>query len=206
MRGIYLITNIRNAKVYIGSSSNAECRIWQHISLLKSNKHHNPHLQAACNKYGIENFAWTVAEEVPSDIALADREQEWIDVTKAYDNRFGYNIRPDAFNRKQSEETKRKLSVSRMGELNPMYGHKMSDEQKELRRKLSTGRRHKPESIAKMKSNLLGHAVSQATRDKISASKKGKASWNKGKKMSDAMREKCRQRMLRQHREKRGNE
>lgn len=43
------------------------------------------------------------------------------------------------------------------------------------------GRKHTPETIAKMRKAKLGHQVTQKTRDKISESKKGTAPWNKGK-------------------------
>jgi group I intron endonuclease len=45
--GVYMITNLVNNKVYIGSSTNIHKRIWRHKSVLKKNKHYNLHLQSA---------------------------------------------------------------------------------------------------------------------------------------------------------------
>jgi group I intron endonuclease len=58
--GIYQIKNLINNKIYIGSSYNINARMGQHFSNLKHNKHANPKLQAAYNKYGKENFIFKI--------------------------------------------------------------------------------------------------------------------------------------------------
>lgn len=54
MIGIYKI--VINNKAYVGSSFNIERRIIQHKSDLKNQRHDNPHLQNAYNKYNEFNF------------------------------------------------------------------------------------------------------------------------------------------------------
>ena len=54
--GIYQIVNKENNKRYIGSSVNVEGRVWNHFTMLISNRHGNKHLQNAYNKYGHNNF------------------------------------------------------------------------------------------------------------------------------------------------------
>jgi group I intron endonuclease len=58
--GIYKIINKINGKYYIGSAVNIKERFTRHIRELKQNKHHNINLQRAWNKYGSNNFAFTI--------------------------------------------------------------------------------------------------------------------------------------------------
>lgn len=66
--GIYKIINKINNKYYIGSSCNCigayGNRKGSHFSRLRRNKHKNPHLQNAYNKYGEKNFQFIIIEEV----------------------------------------------------------------------------------------------------------------------------------------------
>lgn len=48
--GVYMIKNVLNNHKYIGSTKNFKQRLKQHLSDLRNNKHHSPHLQAAWNK------------------------------------------------------------------------------------------------------------------------------------------------------------
>ena len=62
MIGIYSIKNVKNNKVYIGSSNNIEKRIKDHFRNLKNNRHSNQYLQNAYNKYGNESFIFEILE------------------------------------------------------------------------------------------------------------------------------------------------
>lgn len=77
--GIYCIENVINHKTYIGSSKNIYQRLLKHFALLRHNKHQNPHLQNAWNKYGEEAFRWFVIEYCDND-SLIQKEQESIDL------------------------------------------------------------------------------------------------------------------------------
>lgn len=76
--GVYKITNLINGKFYIGSSKNLRVRLWKHRSLLRHNKHDNPHLQNSWNKYGEDNFDYSVVEICDESIQY-EREQYYID-------------------------------------------------------------------------------------------------------------------------------
>ena len=59
--GIYMIRNKVNNKAYIGQAIDIYARWEQHIRELNNNlKYCNPHLQNAWNKYGADNFEFTI--------------------------------------------------------------------------------------------------------------------------------------------------
>ncbi|MEO5367385.1 MAG: GIY-YIG nuclease family protein [Magnetococcus sp. WYHC-3] len=89
--GVYSIINLKNSKRYIGSTNDLVERFKRHSSKLRWNKHKNPHLQSAWNKYGEDSFSFAVIENVDEDILL-DKEQFWMDHFQSYDRKFGYNI------------------------------------------------------------------------------------------------------------------
>lgn len=76
--GIYKITNLVNNKFYIGSSVNLYNRFHTHKTKLKQNIHVNKHLQNSFNKYGKNNFLFTVLEYCDKNL-IQDREQYYLD-------------------------------------------------------------------------------------------------------------------------------
>lgn len=80
MIGIYSIKNLKNNKVYIGSSNNIEKRIKDHFRNLKNNKHSNQYLQNAYNKYKRENFIVEILEvfENIGKYDLLKRESDYL--------------------------------------------------------------------------------------------------------------------------------
>jgi group I intron endonuclease len=67
---IYKIVNLVNDKFYVGSTTNQKVRFRQHRKLLRGNRHHCKHLQAAWNKYGEIKFAFEIVEEVSGVASL----------------------------------------------------------------------------------------------------------------------------------------
>lgn len=87
--GVYIIENLINNKMYIGSSTMRVIkRIDHHISMLRAGKHKNFHLQHAFDKYGETSFCASIVENTEKNITLK-REQWWIDNQKDL-----YNINP----------------------------------------------------------------------------------------------------------------
>ena len=114
--GIYAWTNLLDNKRYVGYAKCIEDRRDVHISSLNGNYHINCHLQNAWNKYGQENFVFSILEIC--DISeLCRKEYEWGTLLKVLDPKFGYNIQPFEPNgiATLSEETKRKISQSKIG-------------------------------------------------------------------------------------------
>lgn len=67
MIGVYKIKNKINNKIYVGESLNIERRWTEHITSLSNNKHHSYKLQEDWNKYGEDNFEFTVSRNVDSE-------------------------------------------------------------------------------------------------------------------------------------------
>lgn len=129
--GIYRITNKLNGKSYIGKTGmNFGDRWDSHRSLLNYNKHDNPYLQAAWNKYGEDAFEFVVVEIVDSADVLNELEIRYIKEYK--ETGMSYNIHDGGdggwnLGQHLSDETKRKI-----GEKNRvnMTGRKLSSETK----------------------------------------------------------------------------
>ena len=60
MIGIYIIKNRINNKVYVGQSWNLEKRLQEH----RVDKRNHQHLLRAFNKYGMDNFDFTIIKEI----------------------------------------------------------------------------------------------------------------------------------------------
>lgn len=88
--GIYCIKNIKNGKIYIGSSINCENRFKQHQKELRNNYHGNDHLQKAIKKYGINNFNFSIIE-ICLENNLIEAEDNWINKFNSMDSKNGYN-------------------------------------------------------------------------------------------------------------------
>lgn len=86
--GIYKIENISNNKIYVGQSSDIKSRWTHHKSDLNNNRHHNNHLQSAWNKYGENNFKFSIIE-LCDEVKLDERERFWIKEYDSYNS--GYN-------------------------------------------------------------------------------------------------------------------
>ena len=88
---IYKITNIINNKCYIGQTQDHQRRFAEHKNSLRKNKHENPHLQSAWNKYGEENFSFDVLEYTED---YNNKEKYYIAYYKSDNLKYGYNILP----------------------------------------------------------------------------------------------------------------
>jgi len=174
---IYAITNTVNGKVYLGRTLRIRARWNEHRSDLRCDTHRNPKLQNAWNKYGEEAFAFSVVARAKSATELNDLECSLI-VTMGAE----YNLKSGGYFDHHSEESRKKIGDA-------ARGHKRW-----------LGRRHTPETIAKMCQRTMSQEVREhlsrvaaATRLKMSEAQKGnsKSLGNKHtpearKKMSDA--------------------
>lgn len=195
MIGIYIITSLRNQKVYIGQSKHIEQRLEEHKNALQKNVHQNKHLQRAWNKYGEKNFIFSILEECDEKL-LDEREQYWIDYYGGINSQNTYNFREGGSHGTFSKETLKRISENtkrlrqdadwvarnsqairdswtperrqKMSEIKT--GTKWTEKQRENRKKFDDSRRGVSRDISvknKISNTLKGHTVSEETRQKL---------------------------------------
>lgn len=164
MRGIYVITNDVNKKIYIGKSNNLRKRRNEHFNKLRKNQHENSKLQRAFNKYGEKNFIYEVLID---DDSLSDKELNEIEIM--YTRLFGgvengYNLTyggGGSLGWRASVVQRLERSMNSRGEKNPFYGKKISPEH---RVKMTEGARivqKTPEYRAKISKAMKGRKFSE---------------------------------------------
>jgi group I intron endonuclease len=172
-----------NHKVYIGSSVDLDNRFAVHFSQLSRGVHGNKYLQNAWIKYGKENFVFWIIEKVNKESQLIEREQSFLNEFQEYE--YGmYNIclvadRPLGVVR--SEESKRKLSVTRKGKFigtkrteatKRKISEALKGNQNSLGYKRTAEAKRKLSEIRKGNQFALGCKRSEETRQKLSEAKK----------------------------------
>jgi len=123
---IYKITNSINSKVYIGQTIETLEKRWRRHTWNSTIKRNAMAITNAIIKYGKENF---IIEQIDTAISIEELNEKEVLYIKEYNSISpnGYNLKDGGNNRKLSEETKLKISISNKGK-------KVSDE---TRKKLS---------------------------------------------------------------------
>lgn len=205
MIGIYKIENIINHKIYIGKSIFVEKRFKEHKYALINNCHINKHLQSAWNKYGSENFEFSIIEEC-SKSNINEREIYWINFYGGIENNNNYNILKGGLGGVGNEQWKKKISNTvkehyKNGDYNQRLNfiiitnginekHIKIEELEEYeklgwsRGKLPISKEARLKASEKMK-GVLNPAKRKETRIKISLAKKGKKTKAKGIKKTE---------------------
>jgi len=190
--GIYIIKNLKNNRLYIGSTICFKNRKAEHIRKIRNKNHANKFMQNDFLKCGIEYFSFEILEIVKDVDLLFEREKEYIE--KYYDNQIMcYNICKDARGTrgiKMPEEIKIKISkklkgrkihknthkrlldktrnpFSISGSIHPKHGKKLKQSSKDkIREKLKNHKRTKKhcENISKA---LKGKSLKKETIDKL---------------------------------------
>lgn len=118
MIGIYMIVNNVDNKIYIGQSIDIDKRFKSHKQKLNSNTHYNVHLQNAWNKYGENEFEFSIICECEEN-KLNELEEYYIFCLDATNLEIGYNVALGGNSSKTSDTTKKKLSLLNQGEKHP---------------------------------------------------------------------------------------
>ena len=125
-RGIYVIRNLVNNKIYVGQTTMRFIkRFWHHRWMLSKNKHDNKHLQKAWNKYGSNNFEFSVVYVRQNNECLDDKEIQYIRQYNSIEN--GYNIQsggnvilcsyiPNSSRKKVGEMNRQRLLGSKLSD------------------------------------------------------------------------------------------
>jgi group I intron endonuclease len=164
--GIYKITNIKNKKVYVGSS--CVCiysRKNSHWKLASENKHFNSNFQRDWNLQNGRGFKFFILEKfLPNKMSKSKtiirsyterREQFWIDkLKKSYALYNNCPVAGSRFGTTMPESAKRRIGKAFRGKV-------LSKEHREKLRIANKGQG-------------LGRKLSKATRDKMSLSRKGR--------------------------------
>ena len=128
---IYLVVNNVNNKVYVGQTVFTFKKRYKN-NFVKETK--NDYLKRAIKKYGIENFIITEEFDIGySKEELDELEKEYIKFYKANDKSYGYNYLSGGHNGKHNAESKAKIGMKQIGELNHMYGKYGKDNPKYTR-------------------------------------------------------------------------
>jgi group I intron endonuclease len=197
---IYKIVNLVNDKFYVGSTIHKKVRFRQHRKLLRGNRHHCKHLQAAWNKYGEEKFDFRVVEEVPDAVSLQGVEDRWLKehVGQTYCYNTGHSsaapwrnapaYKTPNFGKTVSEEQRQQISQT----LKDFYAQDYFNHPR-------VGKQHTEEtkakiSVAKMANPVApweGRQRSEETKAKIGDTQRGKPK-GPGRKVSEEGRAKIR--------------
>jgi len=191
---IYKTTNLVNGKQYIGRDSH------NNPNYLGS----GPLLKKAIKKYGKENFKKEVIEECSSFEQMVEREEYWLNYYEVGNNPMFYNLQNSGkgvrligeknpmFGKKHSDESKKKISEERkgksFGEKNPMFGKEHSIETRQKISKSSFGKKMSIETRNKISKRLSGenHPFYGKHHSEETRNKIGNK--NRGKKPSDETR------------------
>lgn len=136
--GVYVIRNIDNNKIYIGSSNNMRKRLMDHKRELNKNIHCNDHLQHSWNKYTEEKFECFIIEIINNNKTnkfLRERETFYIQLYKSYEPENGYNIvhgGVGSLGIKPTKDKINKISKSNLGKIPHNKGIPMKKEQRNL--------------------------------------------------------------------------
>ena len=171
--GIYCIRNKTNFKCYVGHAQYVARRLYEHKYHLERNSDKATALQRAVNKYGLDNFEFTVLEMCSLDV-INDREIWWIAELDSHNKNHGYNLStggesglrgykfPPEFGAKVSasklaqhkvltDEHKQKISIAQKGKKKPEgMGAKLSASISGAKHHM-WGKQHTEESKRKMK-------------------------------------------------------
>jgi group I intron endonuclease len=187
--GVYVIRNLVNGKVYVGSAAlHFDVRKGYHLPRLRKGTHENTYLQRAWNKYGESNFQFEVLETCSPDRCLV-REQHWMDFYGSYDRRYGYNICPVAGSvrgTKWSDERRRKgFSVETRRKIgDAKRGVKLSTESIAKRTAKLTGLKRSAETKERLRLSAIKRGISPETRRKMEETKRRNRSARKQEKVN----------------------
>ena len=170
--GVYILQNSETHETYVGSGILPERRK-NHFSDLRNGKHCNKRLQEAFNQS--PNFEFI---GVPTDNREQAYEFEQVLISEHAGNPLLLNVVldvnegvPRGWN--HSEETKELLRQQKLGtKLSEETRQKMSESR--MGNKNSLGYKHTEETLQKRSESLKGHAVSEETREKMRQTQLGR--------------------------------
>lgn len=151
--GIYIIRCNKSKSVYVGSAKDLNQRCKEHNKRFRNKNHPNRHLQNIFNKFGQDSLSFNLLKYCEID-KLIQTEQYYIDNTKNLVNIC--KIAGSSLGVRRSKEQREFISQMHKGN------------------KYWLGRKHTPETKAKMSQSKKGIVPSLESRLKMSKSQTGK--------------------------------
>jgi group I intron endonuclease len=174
---IYQIKNVINNKKYIGQTTrNIQKRIYEYKSAFNLKNHNNPHLFNSFNKYGWDNFEFSVIDSAQTMEELNSKEIKYIIKYDTTNKNLGYNIESGGNNAIPNIETRQKMLESHSGIkqtqnwINKRVAKAGSDEAKKYGR--AKTEEEKQELSLKSPKYWEGKTRTEETKRKISETKK----------------------------------
>lgn len=156
---VYMHINKINNKIYIGQTCQNPEKRWKNGNGYKT----GTHFRNAIDKYGWDNFEHIIWAENLTEEMANKAEELLIVLWDARNPSKGYNICYGGDNHKLSEETKRKIGTTKIGNKNMLGKHHTDEAKKKM-------------SEAKKGKKL--HSQTEETKQKMSQSHKGiKNTW-----------------------------
>jgi len=185
---VYKIINNINGKYYIG--------VHKHVKGIDNYMGSGTLINLSLLKYGVDNFTKEILKEFETYEEALTYESELVTMKEVNDENC-YNMIPggnggSVKGRKLSDITKEKISNSKLGNKNPMFGKSISDKQKdsirnanykrvyaapsiETRNKMSISQQDRSkEWLEKLSLKATGKKHSEETKEKIRLSNLGK--------------------------------
>lgn len=111
-KGVYIIINVVNKKVYVGSTTTSfSKRFYDHKRKLRNGTHNNEHLQKSWDKYGENSFVFKILEAIDDNVTIRKKEKYYINFYNACNRKYGYNINSETEFHYIEQSTKEKLST-----------------------------------------------------------------------------------------------
>jgi group I intron endonuclease len=156
--GIYLIVNLVNGKMYVGSAMTGRMQVRFHRHLFAGSG--SKPLWNAIQKHGLENFAFLVVAEIPG--FSPDMNQQLLDLETLFISAYGYyNIAPEAGNTFGVILTDAQRAAMRAN---------YSQERRDAIGALNRGKVFSPHTIALMQASALARPpMSDESRSLVSA-------------------------------------
>ena len=165
--GIYQIRQISNGRLYIGQTSQSfKKRYWFHRSQLRRHMHDNRYLQSAWDKYGEDDFEFSVVEVCERDKTyILEREVYYIQKYGTFGDGFNLTVGGEgASGYTPSAETRRKIGQANREH---MLGRKHTEETKAKMRQSSRHLSPSPETREAVSRYMKHRVVSEDTKAKL---------------------------------------
>jgi group I intron endonuclease len=168
---VYKIENLLNGKIYVGKTNDLVTRWRYHTSsLLKQTPKNSTVIRCAIQKYGKENFDFSILETCQTDEESLKKEIHWIEFyrcnVRKFGNDSGYNMNEGGAGTPHSEITCKKISTAKKG-------IKFSDEHKQKLSLAHIGKILKEDHKKKIRVAGLGKKRTLDSIEKISKAKLG---------------------------------